>query len=110
MRGLALGLGSSDPVRSPSFTISNQYQAGDLTLYHFDFYRLDQAGIISQELAEILNDKQAVVVAEWADIVDGVLPSDILVIRIRATGETRRKIFFEYPQYLKYLIPSHLTR
>src|ERR1700712_1196496 len=70
VKGLARGMGSTDVVRSPSFTISNQYKAGSKTLYHFDFYRLFDPGIMRDELAEILQDPNAVVVVEWASIVD----------------------------------------
>src|ERR1700679_221405 len=66
VRGLAQGAGSGDTVSSPSFTLTNQYEAGDLTIYHFDFYRLLEAGIVRDELAEVLADPQAVVVVEWA--------------------------------------------
>src|SRR6185312_5854101 len=46
VRGLAKGMGSQDTVRSPSFTLSNEYRSGKLTLYHFDFYRLEDPGIM----------------------------------------------------------------
>src|SRR5580704_17211515 len=74
VRGLAKGMGSKDVVRSPSFTLSNEYQAGKLTLYHFDCFRLKELGIMRDELAEVLADPQAVVAVEWADIVEAVLP------------------------------------
>lgn len=107
VRGLAKGMGSTDSVRSPSFTLNNQYAATNLTLYHFDFYRLSQAGILREELAELLNDPQAVVAVEWAKIVEEVLPAERLKISITASGENSRELSFEYPNKLAYLIPSH---
>src|SRR5476649_1957023 len=53
VRGLARGFGSKDHVTSPSFALSNQYSSRDLVMYHFDFYRLDDVGIIASELAEL---------------------------------------------------------
>lgn len=106
VRGLAAGMGSSDKVRSPSFTISNVYAAGDLTLYHFDFYRLNDAGIVANELAEVVDDPKAVVAVEWASIVEDVLPAERLTIRIKTTGEFTREFTFTYPEKLKYLIPE----
>lgn len=97
-------MGSDDIVHSPSFTISNQYRAGKLTLHHLDFYRLNEPGIMRDELAEILTDPQAVVVVEWADIIEDVLPFDRLRIRITATDETSRELSFTYPDTLNYLI------
>jgi tRNA threonylcarbamoyladenosine biosynthesis protein TsaE len=106
VKGLALGMGSSDQVTSPTFTLNNVYKAGKLTLYHFDFYRLLEPGIMTEELAEILEDPQAVTVVEWAGIVEDVLPAGRLTIRIAATGETARSFSFEYSESLAYLIPD----
>src|SRR5262249_33137193 len=94
VRGLARGMGSKDAVRSPSFTLSNQYSTGQLTLHHFDFYRLQEPGIMRDELAEIVNDPQAVVTVEWGDIVEDVLPDDRLTVTITATGENERRFNF----------------
>lgn len=105
VKGLAKGLGSKDVVHSPSFTISNQYQAGDLTLYHFDFYRLAQPGIIQDELTEVINDPKAIVAVEWSDIVASVIPEQHLTINIKVLGEDHRKFIINYPDKLKYLLP-----
>ena len=106
VRGLAGGMGSHDAVRSPSFTLSSQYHAGDLTIYHFDLYRLKKPGIMRHELTEILDDPKAVVVVEWGKIVEDFLPAKRLTINVRATGETIREITFEYPEPLRYLVPE----
>lgn len=106
VRGLAEGMGSKDHVSSPSFTLSNQYKAGELTLHHFDLYRLDGPDIIKQELAEILTDKQAVVAVEWASLVNDVLPSDRMTINITSSGEDSREIVIKYPERLRYLFPD----
>lgn len=106
VRGIAKGMGSEDKVASPSFTISREYKAGERTLYHFDFYRLSDPGIVANELAEVVGDPQAVVAVEWADIVEDVLPADKLTIRINATGEFTRELTFTYPEQLQYLIPK----
>ncbi len=106
VRGLADGMGSDDDVRSPSFTLSNQYRAGRLTLHHFDFYRIQEPGIMRQELAEVLRHPNAAVVAEWADPVRSILPGDRLTIRITPDGDTGRKFEFSYPGSLSYLVPN----
>ena len=107
VRGLAMGLGSRDAVHSPSFTISNEYRAERLTIYHFDFYRLSEPGIMQSELAEILNDSAAVVVIEWAKLVEDILPTDRLSINIKTSSETARKFTFEYLDGLNYLVPAN---
>jgi tRNA threonylcarbamoyladenosine biosynthesis protein TsaE len=103
VRGLARGLGSPDKVASPTFTISREYHAGDRTLYHFDFYRLNEAGLMADELAELLDDPKAIVVVEWADVVEDVLPPDRLAIRITATGEHERQLILTCPEKYHYL-------
>src|SRR5205807_2663685 len=70
VKGLAKGLGSQDEVHSPSFTLSNEYRAGGLKIYHFDFYRLNEPGIMRQELAEAIADLSGVMVVEWPEIVE----------------------------------------
>lgn len=104
VRGLAAGMGSLDRVSSPSFTLTNQYKAGDLTLQHFDFYRLSEPGIMRDELAEVVADPKMVTVVEWGGIVDDVLPAERLTIAITATTETGRELVFTYPTSLSYLM------
>ena len=106
VRGLARGMGSKDSVRSPSFTLSNEYRAGKLTLYHFDFYRLSEPGIMRRELDEFMQDSQAIVAVEWAEIVEDVLPADRLTVTFRTIGSDDRELVFSYPQALKYLLPG----
>jgi tRNA threonylcarbamoyladenosine biosynthesis protein TsaE len=103
-RGLVRGLGSEDKVASPTFTISKMYDAGELEVHHFDFYRLPDAGIMADELAEIVGDPKAIVVVEWADAVQHVLPDKRLRIVITQTPEGDRELMFTYPDSLQYLI------
>ncbi|HZL07765.1 MAG TPA: tRNA (adenosine(37)-N6)-threonylcarbamoyltransferase complex ATPase subunit type 1 TsaE [Candidatus Dormibacteraeota bacterium] len=108
VRGLANGMGSQDVVHSPSFTLANQYRAGELTLHHFDFYRLTDPGIMRDELAEVLTDPKAAVVIEWADIVEDVLPAKRLTVKITSVSDSHRLFDFSYPPSLDYLIPSQV--
>lgn len=103
VRGLARGLGSKDRVASPTFTISRVYQGTKLRLYHFDFYRLSEAGLIEHELQEILDDEDAVTVIEWGSIVADVLPEDRLTVRLTKIGEEKRDIECLVPDSLAYI-------
>lgn len=109
VRGLARGMGSHDHVASPTFTISREYRAGELTLYHFDFYRLPEPGIMSAELAEVLDDPKAVVAIEWSDIVQHVLPEKRLSVKFILTGEANRRLEFAYPSELAYLLEAVIS-
>src|SRR3954464_2609199 len=66
VKGLAIGAGSSANAASPTFTLNRVYPAKKFSIYHYDFYRLANAGILADQLAETVNDSQAVVVVEWA--------------------------------------------
>jgi len=103
-RGLARGFGSKDKVASPSFTISRVYKAGQREMHHFDFYRLQEAGIVADELTELLDDKNIVVVVEWAGLVHDVLPGGRLTITFKTSSENVRKIAFRAPKELAYLL------
>lgn len=106
VRGLAKGMGSDDQVSSPTFTISKHYRAGEknLTMHHFDFYRLEDPGLMQSELGESLADNDIVTVVEWAGAVKDVMPDDRLVIDIFATGEYTRLIGIEAGPDHTYLI------
>jgi tRNA threonylcarbamoyladenosine biosynthesis protein TsaE len=103
VRGLAHGLGSTDRVASPTFTVSKVYQAGELELHHFDFYRLQEAGLMSHELHDLIGDPKIIVVVEWADVVQQVLPEDRLIIAFTRTDENIRQLTITYPNGMNYL-------
>jgi tRNA threonylcarbamoyladenosine biosynthesis protein TsaE len=106
-RGIAKGFGSADRVMSPTFTISRIYTSGPLQLVHYDFYRLDDPGILRHELEESFNDERTVTVIEWAHIVQDVLPDKRLTITIDKTGDEARSFTIQYPQELEYLIEEY---
>jgi tRNA threonylcarbamoyladenosine biosynthesis protein TsaE len=93
VRGIARGMGVSETVQSPSFTISRVYDADhDRRLIHYDFYRLQDAGIMANELDEAIGDKANVVIIEWAGAVENVLPDDRLTITITSPSEMVREL------------------
>lgn len=91
-KAIARGMGITEDVQSPTFTISRTYEvpSSDVRLAHYDFYRLQDAGILSDELREAAQDESAVVVVEWAGIVDGVLPLDRLTVQLQTTNDDGR--------------------
>lgn len=80
-RGLARGLGLTERVTSPTFTIVNEYEGGRLPLFHFDMYRLES----SEELFDIgwedYISRGGVCAVEWsekvADALEGAMRVDI---------------------------------
>jgi len=106
VRGLVRGSGSEDKVASPTFTISKVYAAPHFEIHHFDFYRLVDPGIMADELAELLGDPKIVVIVEWAGVVHHVLPNERLDISISQTPEGVRRLTFQAPTDLLYLVEA----
>ncbi len=105
-RGIAKGAGCKDIVSSPTFTLSKIYKAKNFQIHHFDFYRLAEPGIMKHELAELLEDKKAVVIVEWGDVLQKVLPAEKLTIKITKTGSKGRKLSYSFPRSLSYLLEA----
>lgn len=100
-KGIARGLDIDEDVQSPSFTISRVYDARDgLTMAHYDFYRLDDPGIMANELHESIHDKFTVTIIEWAKVVEGVLPPDRIRIVINAPSSKDRRLDITGPEEL----------
>jgi tRNA threonylcarbamoyl adenosine modification protein YjeE len=111
VRGLAHGAKSKDRVSSPTFTLSRVYKTKDFDISHFDFYRLDDPGLLADQLTEAIDNGQVVIV-EWADVVNDVLPDKRLVIEFRPTANSpdERQIIFHYPESLGPAIEFIETR
>ena len=100
-RGLARGFGSKDKVSSPTFTLNKIYKnSKEQQIHHFDFYRLHEPGILTDQLSESLDDKKVITVVEWADIVKNVIPDDRLAIEFNSTpnSEDERQIIIHYQE------------
>lgn len=84
-KGIADGLGVRSVVNSPTFVLMNEHD-GRLRLHHVDAYRLDDPA--DAVAAGLLDERQAagIVVIEWADRLDGWLPSDRLDITLDRDG------------------------
>jgi len=104
VRGLARGAGSKDNVSSPSFTIKNVYSAPRYEIWHFDFYRLNQAGMVGYELEDALGDSKIVNVIEWAKDASKVLPEDRLNIQFTPSPDESRELTIRWREKLEYLM------
>lgn len=95
-QGIGKGLGISEHIVSPTYTIINEYTSGRIPLYHFDVYRLGS----SDEMYELGCDEyfygDGATVLEWADNVDDVIPNEKLWITIRKLeNPDEREIVFK---------------
>lgn len=81
-QGVGAGLGVDGRVTSPTFTIVQTYEGGRLPVHHLDVYRLEHLNeALDLGLAEMV-DEGAVVLIEWGDAVEPVVPHDYLEVRI----------------------------
>ncbi|MGG1662804.1 tRNA (adenosine(37)-N6)-threonylcarbamoyltransferase complex ATPase subunit type 1 TsaE [Brevibacillus sp. NRS-1366] len=98
-QGLGRGLGISQVVNSPTFTIIKEYQ-GRMPLYHMDVYRVgddaDSLGLDDYFFGE------GVCVVEWASLIEDVLPEERLTVFLRTEGAEERTIEL-VPQGARYV-------
>lgn len=93
VRGFAEGLGIKEPVTSPSFTISKSYALpNNKRLVHYDFYRLSDPGLMSEDLKESLDDNNTITVIEWSDSVSNLLPEHRIKIEIEYNDDNTRDV------------------
>ena len=90
-RGLARGLGATEQVTSPTYTIVNEYLSGRIPLFHFDMYRLTSADDLWDIGWEDYLERGGVCAVEWSENVRDAL-EDAITVRIEKLGEESRKI------------------
>jgi len=92
IQGIGEGLGVISPIKSPSFTLVNEYQ-GPLPLYHFDLYRLSgEEEIEHLGYEEYFFKKKGIVAIEWADKMESFLTFPHLKIKIKMIDFFQREI------------------
>ena len=97
-KGFAEGIGITEPVSSPTFTIVQVYEEGRMPFYHFDVYRIGDI----EEMEEIGYDDyffgNGICLIEWADLIEEILPEDRISVRIEKDlekGFDYRRIIIE---------------
>ena len=93
-RGLAKGLGCTDLVTSPTYTIVNEYLSGRLPLFHFDMYRLGSSDDLWDIGWEDYLERGGVCAVEWSENVEDALEGAVNVT-IEKLGEDARRITIE---------------
>lgn len=93
VQGFGRGLGVSERITSPTFTIVHVYEGGRLPIHHLDVYRLNQLSeVLDLGLAEML-DEGGVVLIEWGDAITPILPHDYLEVRLTfGAGDDDRQL------------------
>jgi len=92
VKGIARGLGVTQDVTSPTFTIVHEYRSGRLPLVHVDLYRLDAPQQADTVGIEDYFYGETVTVIEWAERISPLLPSRAIHVRLEWRGENERTI------------------
>ncbi len=89
-QGVARGLGFDGSVVSPTFTLVREYRGGRSPIVHVDVYRLDRVqDVLDLGLDEIADD--SVLMVEWGDAVEGLLPPAHLIVELTVPGESEER-------------------
>ena len=97
-QGFASGLGITEPVNSPTFTIPQVYEEGRMPFYHFDVYRIGDVEEMDEIGYEDCFYGEGVCLIEWAELIEEILPENVIVVTIEKDleqGFDYRKITLE---------------
>jgi len=92
VKGLAEGIGlNKSDIQSPTYTLINEHETGELPLYHFDCYRLKSESEAREIGAEEYFFRDGVSVVEWAEKIRGLIPEHAVWVRICIMDRETRK-------------------
>ena len=97
-QGFASGLGITEPVNSPTFTILQVYEEGRMPFYQFDVYRIGDVEEMDEIGYEDCFYGEGVCLIEWAELIEEILPEKVIVVTIEKDleqGFDYRKITLE---------------
>ncbi|MBC2575111.1 tRNA (adenosine(37)-N6)-threonylcarbamoyltransferase complex ATPase subunit type 1 TsaE [Peptostreptococcus canis] len=105
-KSIAKALGINEDITSPTFTIVNEYNEGNIPLYHFDVYRIGS----SEEMYDIgfdeYIDSNGICVIEWSDIIKDILPKERLEIFLSYEDEGRNIEFIPYGKKYQKIVEA----
>lgn len=81
-QGFAAGLGISEPINSPTFTIVQVYEEGRLPFYHFDVYRISDVDEMDEIGYEEYFYGDGVCLVEWGNLIEEIMPENVITVTI----------------------------
>ena len=95
VKGLAAALGLKSSPTSASFSLMKKYQNKSHRLFHIDLFRLEEGEVFNLGFEEMLEDENAIILAEWPDPLARMLPADRLEIDFVLKGGDNRRISWQ---------------
>ncbi|MBQ2864535.1 MAG: tRNA (adenosine(37)-N6)-threonylcarbamoyltransferase complex ATPase subunit type 1 TsaE [Clostridia bacterium] len=96
-KSLFKALGVKEAVTSPTFTLLKEYKTKRFELNHFDMYRIENENeAVEFGVTDYFNNQNAINVVEWYQKINGLIPSNYILIKINKLGETEREFEFYY--------------
>ena len=94
VRGMTKILSSGSRVKSPTYTIVNEYRRGEIPIFHFDLYRVeDPDDLDGFGFEEYVSTGSCI--TEWSENIADRIPDDAIIVRIEKLGESDRRITVE---------------
>ena len=95
VQGIAKGLGIEKQIISPTFIIMRTYVLGDKNIYHIDLYRIEsEKDIAGLGLVDLFQDSSNILLIEWPDKIEHLLPEKRIDIYFEYLGDDKRKITY----------------
>lgn len=94
-RGVSIGMGLGDEVTSPTFALVNEYRGADLSLIHFDMYRINSSADLETTGFFDYMDEDAVLAVEWSENIAEEIPDNAIRIDIQRVDDDTRIITIE---------------
>ena len=95
VKGIAAGLGITDTVVSPTFTIERVYEGDHCALHHFDLYRTAEDEEILAEITDLVKDLRNIIVVEWPENMPSLMSQANYKVGFETVSEREREIAIE---------------
>ena len=94
-QGLLRGLEAKGPYTSPTFAIMKQYEVDNRRVYHIDAYRVESDDILDLGWEEIISDKNTIIIVEWPERIEEIIPESAIRIAFNWVDENKRELVFK---------------
>ncbi len=94
-RGISAGMGLGDEVTSPTFALVNEYRGANLSLIHFDMYRVNSSADLETTGFFDYSDDDTVLAVEWSENIAEEIPDNAIRIDIQRVDDDTRIITIE---------------